>query len=130
MTYKYVTALQIRAGQWPLTASLWPLTPIFIMYWSWWPVVFQKIYLYHFQNQLYADVLQNRCYWKSYCIHRKTSVLETLTQVFSCENYKHIFYIEHLWWLLLSVWKSNCLIMIVSTKKVCRSDQPILFTYF
>ena len=75
------------------------------------------------QKQPFSGVLQSRCSYKFRNIHRKTSVLEPLfnknrsffqacnfikkssTQVFSCEYCEILriaFYIEHLWWLLLS----------------------------
>ena len=89
--------------------------------------LFQEIFFYYyFQKQLYADVLQNRCYKKFCNIHRKTSVLEPLfnmlwglklylslvhketsTQVIPVKIAKFLrtaCFMEHLWWLLLSVW--------------------------
>ena len=46
-------------------------------------------------KQLFADVLQNICFLKFRTIHRKTHLLETVTQVFSyecCEIFKNSFF--------------------------------------
>ena len=87
---------------------------------------FQEIFFYYyFQKQPYADILQNRCCKKFCNIYRKASVLEflfnkvcrpfnlvpkeTSTQVTSTEwklrhFYEPVLFLEHLWWLLLSIW--------------------------
>ena len=59
-------ALQIRAGQRSITANLWPLTA-------------HIYHHYYIRKQQYADIIQNKCYWKFLNIHRKTSVLESLS---------------------------------------------------
>ena len=94
--------------------------------------LFQEIYLYHFQKQPYADVLQNRCYWKFRNIHRKTSVLAslfnkvaglrptTLFQPCTKRDFNTGVFLWKLWtffWLLLLVWKSNFSIVI----SICQS---------
>ena len=94
--------------------------------------LFREIYLYHFQKQPYADVLQNRCYWKFRNIHRKTSVLAslfnkvaglrptTLFQPCTKRDFNTGVFLWKLWtffWLLLLVWKSNFSIVI----SICQS---------
>ena len=89
--------------------------------------LFQEIYLYHFQKQ------RTQMFFKTGNIGNFavfTSVLESLfnkvyfnlvpketsTQVFSVKI-ANTFFMEHLRWLLLLVWKSNCSIMI----SICQS---------
>ena len=74
--------------------------------------------------QLFANVLQNRCFYKFPEIYKKISLSESLcnkakglmefnfikkevsSQVFPCEYHKmfdNSFFIEHFWWLLLKM---------------------------
>ena len=75
------------------------------------------------QKQPYADVLQNRCSWKYFAIFTGKPLYWSLViinfQAFIQKRLQHrcflvniakilrirtAFFIEHLWWLLLSVW--------------------------
>ena len=58
------------------------------------------------QKELFAGILQNRCFWKFCNNHRKTPVLESLFNKFAGIPVKKKKTprgesIEHLWWLLL-----------------------------
>ena len=123
-----IAALQIRTGQRTLTTNLWPLTAhiyhvmimvtggfskksIFIIFRSSRTQMFFKTGVIG-NFAIFTSVLEslfNKVYFN--LVPKETS-----TQVFSVKI-ANTFYMEHLRWLLLLVWKSNCSIMI----SICQS---------
>ena len=171
-TWQITTAvLQIRASQWSVTANLWPLTVHIYHVMIIVAGVFSKksfftIILRSSGMQVFfkTGVIRNFAIFtgKHSCCSLfliKLQVLwsATLFQphserdfstgvlLWKLQNFYEHLLIEHLLWLLLSVWKSNVQLWtsanhlfliknkicgVVSTEKVCRSGQIMLFTHY
>ena len=130
--------MQIRAGQRSLTTNLWPLTAYIYHVISWWQVAFPRNLSLSFSEaavcrcsskQVLLEILQysqeNICVGVSFnkvvglrpaTLFQPDTKRDFNTGVFLWKL-QTPFFKEHLWWLLLSVWKSNCSIMI----SICQS---------
>ena len=70
----------------------------------------QKVFIKRYHDFLFTEAVIQRSSVKTFLKGLQLIKNETLSQVFSCEFskvFKNIFFIEHLWWLLLYLGPTN-----------------------